>query len=58
MNPSKQEKIKGWVYFGVFAFLITLGILFKRIWGHRELLWVCHLAALYFVVGWYRRIFS
>jgi len=57
MEVNKQEKVKGWIYFAIFVFLIILGILFKRVWDHRELLWVSHLMALYFVIGWYRRIF-
>ncbi len=54
----EQKKKIGWIYFVIFVVFIVLGILFKRIWDMRILLVPCHLIALYFVIGWYRRVFD
>jgi len=53
----QKEIKKAWIYFGIFLTLITLGILFKRVFGFRELLVPCHVAALFFLGAWFRRIF-
>jgi len=53
---NKEKKI-AWLYFGIFSTLIVLGILFKRVFGLRELLFPCHVVALFFLGGWFRRLF-
>lgn len=52
-----KEIKKAWIYFGIFLLLIIAGILFKRVFGLRELLFPCHVAALFFLGGWFRRLF-
>lgn len=60
-NPSHsyfaREKRKAWIFFSLFLVLIGVGIFFKRILGHSEMLVPFHVAALFPLGGWFRRLF-
>lgn len=45
-----SEQKKGWVFFGLFATLVLVGIAVKRIGHHPELIMFFHLPAAVFLV--------
>jgi hypothetical protein len=50
---SEKSKVKGWIFLSLWAVLILIGIVEKRIYGHPDLMVFFHLpAAVCLVLAW------
>jgi hypothetical protein len=58
-QKTTKSRARGWVFLALWAFLIILGIIEKRIYGHPELMVFFHLpAAVFLVLSWYELSFK
>ena len=54
MESEAKEKRRGWIFIGLWAIFITIGIIEKRMFDHADRMMMYHFpAAVFLVVGWY-----
>ena len=54
MADQEKAPLRGWIFLGLWAFLILFGIVEKRVYGHPDLMVFFHLpAAVFLVMAWH-----